>query len=123
MALQFGFVSAFFSDIFPRLGVWLSVILIFLIIIGLFNPSGKWMTGLMVILGLIIVMIILSQTFGNLWFYPNVWIDSQNMTEIIIIVLIIAAIIWVWSTMTPASTEVPKWVAAPFQTHPYGGRE
>lgn len=120
MAIQFGFVSAFFSDIFPRLGVWLSVILIFLIIIGLLNPSGKWMTGLMVILGLIIVMVILSQTFGDLWFYPNIWIDTQNMTEIIVIGLIIGGIIWVWATMKPAATEVPQWMAAPFKTHQYG---
>src|SRR3989344_2042976 len=39
MALQFNAVPRFFSDIFPRLGIGLSVILVGLILIGLFTDS------------------------------------------------------------------------------------
>ena len=41
MALQFGFVSAFFSELFPRLGVGLAVILVIIIFIGLSNSFLK----------------------------------------------------------------------------------
>ena len=46
MALQFSFVPRFFSEIFPRLGVGLVVILIIIILTGLFaNPEDKWQIG------------------------------------------------------------------------------
>ena len=45
MALQFDFVSIFFSEIFPRMGVGLSILLVFLILAGLFmDPGVKWVS-------------------------------------------------------------------------------
>jgi len=42
MALQFGVVTVFFQEIFPKLGVALSVVLVVLILVGLFgNPKDK----------------------------------------------------------------------------------
>lgn len=40
MALQFGFVSYFFAEIFPRMGVMLSIILVGIILLGLFFDFG-----------------------------------------------------------------------------------
>lgn len=42
MALRFDVVSVFFSDIFPRLGIALAAVLVFLILMGLFgNPNNR----------------------------------------------------------------------------------
>src|SRR3989338_10579622 len=39
LSLQFSFVPIFFSEIFPRMGIGLSVILAVFILVGLFLPS------------------------------------------------------------------------------------
>mgnify|MGYP001590401148 CR=1 FL=1 len=101
MALQFGFVTTFFSEIFPRLGIWLSVILVILIVFGIFNPGNRWPTGLMVLIGGIIVVIVLVQSFGVNWIYPNYWF-AQNASTIIIVVAILSLIGWVWSSQEPS---------------------
>ena len=63
MALQFGFVSNFFSEIFPRLGVGLAIILVILIFLGLFmDPEEKWTGYGMLGIGGIIVLFILVQS-------------------------------------------------------------
>jgi len=63
MALQFGFVSNFFSEIFPRLGIGLSIILVVLILLGLFmDPEEKWMNYIMLGIGALIVIFILIQS-------------------------------------------------------------
>jgi len=56
MALQFGIVSSFFAELFPRLGVGLSVILVILILTGLFKDGNddKWMNYVLLAVGLII---------------------------------------------------------------------
>ncbi|MFH1325437.1 MAG: hypothetical protein ABIH49_01545 [archaeon] len=102
MALQFNFVSTFFATIFPRLGMWLSVVLIILILVGLFNKEGKWPGVLMVIISLIIVVIILVQTFGTDFAYPSFWWQQYGGT-FVIIVFILVAVMWVWSSSKPSS--------------------
>ena len=63
MALQFGFVSNFFSEIFPRLGVGLAIILVVLIFLGLFmDPEQKAMNYGMLGIGAIIVVVILIES-------------------------------------------------------------
>src|SRR3989344_3665538 len=54
MALQFNFVSVFFAEIFPRLGIGLAVILVLLIIISFFSVNKSWMTYVFFIIGAII---------------------------------------------------------------------
>lgn len=116
MALQFGFVTTFFSEIFPRLGIWLSVILVILIVFGIFNPGNKWPTGLMVLIGGIIVVVILAQSFGTNWIYPNYWFN-QNAPAIIIIIAILSLIGWVWSSQTPQEPLIKPFVDKLFTTH------
>jgi hypothetical protein len=85
MALQFGFVSQFFSEIFPRLGAGLAVILLILIVVGLANPSKSWNKGVMVFIGVMIVGIILYQTFGaNYWYNVGYWWPDNWLTFLII---------------------------------------
>ncbi len=57
MALLNDFVSTFFATIFPRMGVFLAILLVALIFMGFFVDSskwaGKWWIGLVV--GLVVV--------------------------------------------------------------------
>lgn len=58
MALQFDIVSMFFSEIFPRFGVALSIILVILILGGLFMPTSKENNWFMIALAAIVFIII-----------------------------------------------------------------
>lgn len=77
MALQFPMVPIFFSELFPRLGIALSIILGLLVITGLFmDPNNKgWMVGLMVVSVIIVVAVLISSTWelgfglGSWWNY------------------------------------------------------
>ena len=63
MALQFGIVSNFFSELFPRFGIGLIIILVFLIFLGMFmDPEGKGMNYVMLGIGSIIVFVILVES-------------------------------------------------------------
>jgi hypothetical protein len=68
LALRLGFVQAFFTEIFPRVGVGIAVILSLLIMAGFFIPQDErrfWMWGLGAI-AFVITLIIVSQSFGVL---------------------------------------------------------
>lgn len=58
MSLQFNIVSMFFSEIFPRFGVALSIILVILILGGLFMPTNKENNWFMVALAILVFIII-----------------------------------------------------------------
>ena len=87
MSLQFGFVPMFFSDIFPKLGVGLSVILTGIILTGLFTDSKLAWVGMA--LGGVVFFVVIGSSFEfgytSLWF----WVQ-QNMATIIIVAVILA---------------------------------
>ncbi len=93
MALQFPFVSIFFSEVFPALGIGLSVILVLLILTGLFiDPSNKgWMTGLMVI-SIVVVMAVLFSASRSTGFIFGTW-WSYNWPTLLGIAIFIGLII------------------------------
>ena len=70
LSLQFNFVSVFFSEIFPRLGMALSILLVVLILLGLFiNPKNKgWMMGMGAIAVLIAVVVVFSSLDSYTWY-------------------------------------------------------
>ena len=88
MALQFNFVPIFFSDIFPKLGIGISVILAGIILTGLFTDSN--LTWMGIALGGITFLIIMGSSFefgdSSFWFW-----FQQNLATIIIsgIILIV----------------------------------
>jgi len=96
LSLQFNFVPIFFSEIFPRLGIGLAIILAFLILVGLFMPSKEhaWTNWILLGAAFIVFVVVLVQTFGwlgwggfSLWYY--------NWPQIIMVVLVLGGIIWV----------------------------
>lgn len=96
MALQFDFVSLFFSEIFPRFGVALSIILVILIVGGLFMPMGNkgFSWGLIAVVFVIIGVVVFSsfESFGynaGYWFRNNL---GNYLGLIVLIGLIIAVV-------------------------------
>jgi hypothetical protein len=66
MSLQFNIVSMFFSEIFPRFGIALSIILVILILGGLFMPTNKENNWFMVALAIIVFVIIGVVVYNSL---------------------------------------------------------
>ena len=93
MALQFGFVSQFFAQIFPKLGIGLSVILAALILLGLFMNTSQ--TRMMFGIGAVVFMIIMASSFdfGTAGFWEFI---SQNIGITMFVLICLVAIFMVW---------------------------
>ena len=97
MALQFGLVSNFFAELFPRFGIGLSIILVILVLVGLFmDPNEKWISYTMLGIGAIIVVAILIQSAGGLGFGSYWWYN--NWPELIAYAVVIGLLIAVFAS-------------------------
>jgi len=117
MALQFDFVPRFFSEIFPRFGIALSVLLMVLIMIGLFTDVNKsWIMYALLGLGGIMIVIVLLNTAGSLgWSAGNWWYDNWFFISAVAFVLVVIAII-IGAGKKGTSSYRPLW--APVQPNP-----
>lgn len=113
MAMQFNMVSVFFSEVFPRFGIALSVILVILILGGLFMPTNKESNWFMVVLAIIVFIIIgvvLYNSFGAYGFgsggswFSYIWAKFGPL--IIIGVLFIAAISFLTRGKNPKRPQI-----------------
>ncbi|MBA7594185.1 hypothetical protein ES703_01124 [subsurface metagenome] len=96
LALQFNFVPVFFSEIFPRLGIGLAVILALLILAGLFfDPNNKWVSYGLLVVGVIVFIVVIIQTAGWVGWYSGFWwYDNWPKVLLVLVVIgILAAII------------------------------
>lgn len=108
LALQFEFVPLFFSEIFPRVGVALSIILVFLILIGLFlDPKHKWINYVLLILAAIVFVVVLIKTAGYLGWYSGSFIRF-NWPAIVVIVIVIAVLAAVINSVSGNKADVPE---------------
>ena len=104
LALQFHFVPIFFSEIFPRLGIGLAVILALLILAGLFfDPENKMVNYGLLGVGVIVFLVVLVQTFGWLgWWNLNIWYYNwQGILGVVIFLAIIGIIVGAGSQRKP----------------------
>ena len=108
MSLQFDFVPRFFTEIFPRLGIGLIILLIVIILTGLFsNPEDKWQMYLMWAVSVIIVIVILVQTAGVVGFYSFLpWIGYNWPAVFGVIAFIVIIAIVVGSSRPKSTTEM-----------------
>jgi hypothetical protein len=114
LALQFDFVPVFFSEIFPRLGIGLAILLIFLILIGMFrDPDERWINYILLGVGAVIFIIVLVQTVGWLgWQSGFFWQNySGTIIGVAVILLILGVIVASASPRRakPLPSYVPAW--------------
>lgn len=99
MSLQFDIVSVFFAEVFPRMGVALSIILVILILGGLFMPVNKEGNWFMIALSIIIFIIIGTVVWNSLgamgWGVggPGLSYIWDRYSAIIIFAIIIIAVV------------------------------
>jgi hypothetical protein len=96
LALQFDFVPVFFSEIFPRLGVGLAILLVAMILLGMFAPNRTWVTYTFFGIAAIIFIVVLVKTVGWLgwqsgFFWQNYGGALIGIAVILVIVGLIAA--------------------------------
>ncbi len=93
MAIQMEFVPTFFSQIFPRVGIALAIILGLFIIVGLFiDPDHPAITWILMGIGLIIFIIVIVQSAGSMGWSTGTW-WQDNWITIIGVVIVIALVI------------------------------
>lgn len=95
MALQFNFVPTFFSQIFPRLGIGLAIILGVMIIVGLFaDPKSPAVNYVLLGIGVITIGLILIQSAGAVgWQSGEWWGENWQMIIGAIFLFILVSII------------------------------
>ena len=101
LALQFELVPLFFSEIFPKLGIGLSVILALMILLGLFWPNEKTSANWILLGGAAIVFIVVvSKSFDNLGYslagyglWDFIYRNLGLLTIIIIVIIVVALVV------------------------------
>lgn len=95
MSLQFSFVSDFFAQIFPRLGVGLAIVLVIMVVLGLFiDPESKMVNYFLLAVGIIIIGVVLVDSTGAVgwssgqWWEEN-WIGVTSAGILIIFVFLV----------------------------------
>jgi hypothetical protein len=117
MALQFEFVPRFFSEVFPRLGIGLSVILVILILIGLFvDPEKPGFIYTLLVVAFIIALVVLINAGEVVGYDVGPWI-RDNWGTALVIVVVAAVFLWIiLSTGKPRARTsegkplVPFWI-------------
>lgn len=100
LALRLGFVQTFFTELFPRLGIGLAVILALLIMTGLFiheDEAKYWMYGIAAVatISWIIILVGTSESVGWFGFYSGTIGDYAGLIvgAVLLIGVIIAVVI------------------------------
>jgi len=76
MAVQSTIVATFFSEIFPRAGMGIAVLLVVIIFLGLFLPKANWSNYLLLGAGGIILVLILINSTESVG-----WVSSYGFSE------------------------------------------
>lgn len=103
LALKFQLVPLFFGEIFPRMGIALSILLVVIILVGIFsdptNPDSKWVNKLFIGITLLVLAIVIFSSLSGFGFGGG-WggfgfLYGINWAGVIFAVLIIGLIVWV----------------------------
>lgn len=102
LALQFQIVPIFFAEIFPRMGVALSVLLVIVIIGGFFvdpNKEGSnWVKYVLIAITAIILIVVIGGALGGFgigWNIGGGWIYGIPWGTVLIVALVVGLVIWV----------------------------
>ena len=100
MALQFDFVSIFFSELFPRVAIGLIILLVVMILLGMFLPNEKWVNYTLFGIGAIVLISVLINSSkavnffgGGGGFLRNIyWPDLWPLIILIIAIVLVIGI-------------------------------
>jgi len=92
LSLQFGFVSNFFAEIFPRMGVGIAILLVALILFGAFiNWKSDKTPWIFFGIGAVIFVFILFLTFSSYSWWGSYWFEQYR--DLIVVGIVIIAVI------------------------------
>jgi len=112
MALQFGIVSDFFEQVFPRLGIALAIMLVLLILAGFFiDPKSSGGMWFLVGIGLVFTIVVVINSFQNVGWYYSTWLVSLDFLGLIaiVVVVIIALVVVVAATNRMENYDWQPW--------------
>lgn len=120
LAMQFDLVPMFFAELFPRVGIGLSIILAILILLGLFiDPRQKIMMWGLFVVGLLIVIAVLYDTTEFMaGYYLYYLLDPQILSWIFFVVVILVVILG----MRKRRPKLPNMRPALYYP-PFGGKD
>jgi len=95
LSIRFPVYTDFLAIVSPKLGVGLVILLVLILLIGLFIPGGKQSVigWIMIGIGVIIAIVILSQTYSTLQGSYGGYIDSDLIGWVIVVALLIGVIV------------------------------
>lgn len=117
MALQFNFVSVFFAEIFPRMGVGLIIILTAMILLGIFAPNKTWVTITFFMIGAIVLIFVLVNS-GEAVGWAGVEFIKDMLPDLLPWIIIIVAIAIVIISSIPGNTKQD--LSSPFMKSLFG---
>lgn len=104
MSLQFELVPRFFAEIFPKVGVGLSILLVMIILLGLFAPNRSWMTYVFFGIGAIIFIVIIVKSTAIAGFWEGGgWVWDEYGTLIIVGIVLLVFIATIIGASNPSS--------------------
>ena len=115
MALQFDFVPTFFSEIFPRLGVGLAIILGILIVMGFFmDPKSSAMNYILLAVSVVVMYFVLVNAAGATgWTTGDFW--QNHWGEILAGVLLVVFVIAMINSGKPEDKNKPPFIGHAFK--------
>ncbi|MCK5149764.1 hypothetical protein KAJ87_02470 [Candidatus Pacearchaeota archaeon] len=96
MSIQFGIVSEFFAQVFPRVGVGLVILLVVMIFLGLFAPDRTWVTYTLFAAAAVILIVVLSNSATSVqWLSTGILshIDWQFIMPFVVLIVLVAVVI------------------------------
>jgi hypothetical protein len=116
MALSVPTVPQFFSQIFPSMGIGLTILLVIMILVGLFSdPSKGWLTISLFVVAAIVALVVIVQSSGldiGAWIQNNLGNTAGTIVIVVLVVVVIAAVIGRTKKQDPIKFE-PYWAKPP----------
>jgi len=98
MSLQFDMVPRFFSEVFPRVGVGIAVILIMILFLGIFLPRQNWAIYVFFVIAAIIAITVLLNSSEALGWQTS-FLPGLTWSDILFWIVLLGGIIVVIVSM------------------------
>ena len=108
MSLQFDFVPTFFQEVFPRLGIGITIILIILILLGFFLPINKsWVAYAFLGIGALILGVVLVKSAAAVGWSSGYWWE-ENWPVVVGAIFILILVGIIVSSFSSSSSPSPE---------------